>query len=74
MDNFTCPKGNGLKSLKISTFSTESFKRELLASSMAELLWKVGDKNHAVLAVPETSPVFEASVRFSMDGVTEKVD
>ena len=41
---------------------------------MTELLWKVGEKNRAVLAVPETSPVFEASVRFSMDGVTEKVD
>ena len=51
----------------------EITQRETLSASIAELLWKVGDKKRAILAVPENNPVFEASVRFSMDGVTEKV-
>ena len=51
----------------------EITQRETLSASIAELLWKVGDKKRAILAVPENNPVFEASVRFSMDGVTEKL-
>ena len=31
------------------------------------------DTESAVLAIPEANPVFEAPVRFSIDGVTEKV-
>ena len=52
----------------------EITQREILSAAIAELLWKVGGKKQAILAVPETNPVFEASVRFSMDGVTEKVE
>ena len=51
----------------------EITQREILSAAIAELLWKVGGKKQAILAVPETNPVFEASVRFSMDGVTEKL-
>ena len=37
-------------------------------------LLQVGrDTESAVLAIPEANPVFEAPVRFSIDGVTEKV-
>ena len=52
---------------------SEITQRETLAASIAELLWKVGEGRRAVLAIPEANPVFEASVRFSMDGLTEKV-
>ena len=34
---------------------------------------EVGDKEQAVLVVPEANPVFEPSVRFAIDGLTEKV-
>ena len=37
------------------------------------VFFKVGDKKQAVIAIPEANPVFEPPVRFSIDGVTEKV-
>ena len=52
---------------------SEMTQRETLAAAIAELLWKVGEGRRAILAIPEANPVFEASVRFSMDGLTEKV-
>ena len=52
---------------------SEITQRETLAAAIAELLWKVGEGRRAILAIPEANPVFEASVRFSMDGLTEKV-
>ena len=52
----------------------EILQRETLSAAIAELLWKVGAGRRAVLAIPEASPVFEASVRFTMDGLTEKVN
>ena len=51
----------------------EITQRETLAAAISELLWKVGEGRRAILAIPEANPVFEASVRFSMDGLTEKV-
>ena len=51
----------------------EITQREVLSAAIADVLWLVGDKKRAILAVPEANPVFEASVRFGMDGVTEKV-
>jgi len=51
----------------------EMTQREILAGAIADLLWKVGDKEQAVLVVPEANPVFEPSVRFAIDGLTEKL-
>ena len=51
----------------------EITQREILSAAIADLLWKVGDKRQAILAIPGPSPVFEPSVRFGIDGVTEKL-
>ena len=51
----------------------EMTQRDILSGAMSELLWKVGGQTKAVVAIPEANPVFEAPVRFSIDGITEKV-
>jgi len=51
----------------------EMIQRDILSGAIAELLWRCGDKERAVIAVPEANPVFEPPVRFSIDGLTEKL-
>ena len=53
--------------------TNEMTQRDILSGAMSELLWKVGGQTKAVVAIPEANPVFEAPVRFSIDGITEKV-
>jgi len=51
----------------------EMIQRDILAGAISDLLWKVGGQTKAVVAIPEANPVFEAPVRFSIDGITEKL-
>ena len=51
----------------------ELTQRDILAGAISDLLWKVSGSCPAVLAIPEANPVFEAPVRFSIDGLTEKL-
>ena len=64
-------------------------QREILSGAITDLLWKVvlswlfskvkfcisqcSGAGEAVVAIPETNPVFEAPARYAIDSLTEKV-
>jgi len=52
---------------------TETIQRDILVGAITELLWKCGEKERAVLAVPDAAVCFEPPSKFSIDGVTEKL-